>query len=50
MWPVAAWREAPSYSDAGRAAPALAEHVTRIALRQRPDAVPDDVGAEAAAQ
>jgi AhpD family alkylhydroperoxidase len=43
---VAAWREAPYYTDAERAALDLTEHVTRIA--DRPDPVPDAVFAEAA--
>jgi AhpD family alkylhydroperoxidase len=43
---VAAWRDSPYFSDAERAALALAESITRIA--DRPDAVPDDVWAEAA--
>ena len=43
---VAAWREAPYFSDAERAALALAEAVTR--LNDRPDPVPDDVWNEAA--
>ena len=43
---VGAWREAPWYSDAERAALALAEAGTRIA--DRPDAVPDEVWDEAA--
>jgi AhpD family alkylhydroperoxidase len=43
---LAAWREAPYYSDAERAALALTEAVTRIA--DRADAVPDDVWQEAA--
>ena len=38
---VAAWRESPFFSDAERAALALAESVTR--LSDRADAVPDDV-------
>jgi AhpD family alkylhydroperoxidase len=38
---VAAWREAPYYTDAERAALALAEAVTR--LSDRPDAVPDEL-------
>src|SRR5690242_13844696 len=38
---VAAWREAPYYSDAERAALALAEAATRLA--DRADAVPDEV-------
>jgi len=42
---VAAWREAPYFSDAERAALALAEEMTRIA--DRPDAVPDAVWEEA---
>lgn len=42
---VAAWREAPYFSDAERAALALAEELTRIA--DRPDAVPDAVWDEA---
>jgi AhpD family alkylhydroperoxidase len=43
---VAAWRDAPFFTDAERAALGLAEAVTRLA--DRPDAVPDDVWAEAA--
>ncbi len=43
---VAAWREAPYYTDAERAALALAEAVTRLA--DRADPVPDDVWADAA--
>lgn len=43
---VAAWREAPNFSDAERAALALAEEVTRLDPR---DPVPDDVWATAAA-
>jgi len=43
---VAAWREAPYFNDAERAALALAECVTRLA--DRPDPVPDDVWNEAA--
>lgn len=46
LFAVAAWREAPFFTDAERAALDLAEHVTRIA--DRPDAVPDDVWNEAA--
>jgi AhpD family alkylhydroperoxidase len=38
---VAAWREAPYYSDAERAALALAEAATRLA--DRPDPVPDEI-------
>ncbi|SED16228.1 carboxymuconolactone decarboxylase family protein [Streptomyces sp. TLI_105] len=43
---VAAWREAPYFTEAERAALALAEHATRLA--DRPDAVPDAVWDEAA--
>jgi AhpD family alkylhydroperoxidase len=43
---VAAWREAPYYTDAERAALALTEAATRIA--DRPDPVPDDIWQEAA--
>ncbi|MGA5406591.1 carboxymuconolactone decarboxylase family protein [Streptomyces lavendulocolor] len=43
---VAAWREAPYFSDAERAALALAEAATRLA--DTPDAVPDHVWEEAA--
>jgi AhpD family alkylhydroperoxidase len=43
---VAAWREAPYFTEAERSALALAEAVTRMA--DRPDAVPDDIWAEAA--
>lgn len=43
---VAAWREAPYYSDAERAALALTEAATRLA--DRPDPVPDGVWDEAA--
>ena len=43
---VAGWREAPFFSDAERAALALAEAMTR--LSDRPDPVPDDVWDEAA--
>jgi AhpD family alkylhydroperoxidase len=45
LFAVAAWREAPYYSDAERAALALAESVTR--LSDRPDPVPDEVWNEA---
>ena len=41
-----AWRHSPYFSDAERAAFALAESLTRIA--DRPDPVPDDVWDEAA--
>jgi len=44
---LAAWREAPYYTDAERAALALAEAVTR--LSDRSDAVPDEIWKEAAA-
>jgi AhpD family alkylhydroperoxidase len=44
---VAAWREAPYFSDAERAALALAEAATRLA--DRPDPVPDRVWDAAAA-
>ncbi len=43
---VAAWRDAPYFDDAERAALALAECVTRLA--DRPDPVPDEVWEEAA--
>jgi AhpD family alkylhydroperoxidase len=43
---VAAWRDAPFFTDAERAALALAEAVTR--LSDRPDPVPDDIWNEAA--
>jgi AhpD family alkylhydroperoxidase len=43
---VAAWREAPYYTDAERAALALTEAATRLA--DQPDPVPDDVWQEAA--
>lgn len=45
IWAVGAWRETVEFTDAERAALALAEHATRLA--DRPDAVPDDVWAEA---
>ena len=45
IFAVAAWREAPYYTDAERAALALAECVTRLA--DRSDPVPDEVWAEA---
>jgi AhpD family alkylhydroperoxidase len=44
IFAVAAWREAPYFSEAERAALALAEAVTR--LSDRPDPVPDDLWAE----
>ncbi len=43
---VAAWREAPYFTDAERAALALTESVTRLA--DRANAVPDDIWNEAA--
>jgi AhpD family alkylhydroperoxidase len=42
---VAAWREAPGFTPAERAALALTEHLTR--LNDRPDPVPDAVWDEA---
>ncbi|MEV4890057.1 carboxymuconolactone decarboxylase family protein [Nonomuraea sp. NPDC055795] len=41
LWSVAAWREAPYYTDEERAALALAEAATR--LSDNPAGVPDDV-------
>ncbi|HEY1574264.1 MAG TPA: carboxymuconolactone decarboxylase family protein [Pseudonocardiaceae bacterium] len=46
LWSVAAWREAPYFTDAERAALALAEVMTRLPDRQREDAVPDELWAE----
>ncbi len=46
LFTVAAWREAPWFTDAERAALALTEAGTRIA--DRPDPVPDEVWEEAA--
>ena len=46
LFAVAAWREAPYFSDAERAALALTEAVTRIS--DRPDAVTDETWNEAA--
>lgn len=46
VFTLAAWREAPYFSDAERAALALAEATTRLA--DRADAVPDEVWDEAA--
>lgn len=46
LFAVAAWRDAPSFSDAERAALALCEAVTR--LSDRTDPVPDEVWNEAA--
>ncbi|HEV8296285.1 MAG TPA: carboxymuconolactone decarboxylase family protein [Acidimicrobiales bacterium] len=46
IYAVAAWREAPYFSDAERAALALSEAVTR--LSDRADPVPDEIWDEAA--
>ena len=46
LFAVSAWREAPYFTEAERAALALAEAVTR--LSDRPDPVPDEIWAEAA--
>jgi AhpD family alkylhydroperoxidase len=46
LFAVAAWRDAPYFTDAERAALALGEAVTR--LSDRPDPVPDEVWEEAA--
>ncbi|MGH3979399.1 MAG: carboxymuconolactone decarboxylase family protein [Pseudonocardiaceae bacterium] len=46
LFAVAAWREAPYFPDAERAALALTEAVTR--LSDRPDPVPDEIWDEAA--
>jgi AhpD family alkylhydroperoxidase len=46
LFAVAAWRDAPYFTDAERAALALTEAVTRLA--DRADAVPDDVWKETA--
>jgi AhpD family alkylhydroperoxidase len=48
IFTVAAWREAPYFTDAERAALALTEAATRIA--DTPDPVPDHVWDEAARQ
>jgi AhpD family alkylhydroperoxidase len=48
IWGVGAWRESPYFTEAERAALALAESVTRLA--DRPDAVPDAVWDDAADQ
>ena len=45
MWTVAAWRDAPYFTDAERAALALTEAATR--LNDRADAVPDEIWNEA---
>jgi AhpD family alkylhydroperoxidase len=47
IFAVAAWREAPFFTDEERAALALAEAVTRLSDREDP--VPDEVFEEAAA-
>src|SRR3954452_3362493 len=46
LFAVAAWREAPYFTDAERAALAFAEAATR--LSDRTDAVPDEIWDEAA--
>ncbi|TPN34169.1 carboxymuconolactone decarboxylase family protein [Mesorhizobium sp. B2-3-3] len=46
IFALSAWRETPYFTDAERAALALAEAGTRLA--DRPDAVPDNVWDEAA--
>ena len=46
IFAVAAWRDAPYFTDAERAALALTEAVTRIA--DRPESVSDEVWADAA--
>ena len=46
LFAVAAWREAPYFTEAERAALALAEAATR--LSDRPDPVPDEIFEEAA--
>ena len=46
LFMVSAWREAPNFTDAERAALALTEAVTRLA--DQSDPVPDDVWEEAA--
>jgi len=45
---ISAWRDAPSYTDAERAALALTEAVTRLGDREDP--VPDEVYDEASRQ
>ncbi|MGP3974061.1 carboxymuconolactone decarboxylase family protein [Streptomyces sp. 8N114] len=47
LFAVAAWRDAPYFTDAERAALALAEAATRLADRQEP--VPDHIWDEAGA-
>jgi AhpD family alkylhydroperoxidase len=44
LFMVSAWREAPNFTDAERAALALAEAMTRLA--DQADAVPDDIWEE----
>jgi AhpD family alkylhydroperoxidase len=46
LFALAAWRETPYFTDAERAALALAETATRLA--DRADAVPDEIWADAA--
>jgi len=46
IWAVGAWRDAPFYTDAERAALALTESMTR--LSDSSDAVPDEIYDEAA--
>lgn len=46
LFTIAAWREAPYFTEAERAALALTEAVTR--LSDRPDPVPDEIWEEAA--
>ena len=46
IFAVAAWRDAPYFTDAERAALALTEAVTRIA--DRPESVSDEIWADAA--
>jgi len=48
LFAVAAWREAPYFTDAERAALALTEAVTRLSDRAEP--VPDEIWDEAAQQ
>ena len=45
LFAIAAWRDAPYFTDAERAALALTEALTRIS--DRPDPVPDDIWEEA---
>jgi AhpD family alkylhydroperoxidase len=46
LFAVPVWRETPYFTDAERAALALAEYATRLA--DKPDAVPDEIWDEAA--